>query len=134
MSAEHRGQVLTLLAESFSIREPMAAALHAQPDDLLPFANALLYRCESEPFSYVAIERDSERIVGFSLSHDYVGPVLKFDAANGILQEPKPLFGLLADLRRLYLTSSRPRQGQVLEIAVYRRRRRYRRLCSRTRT
>ena len=65
MSGEHRSQVLALLAESFSIREPMAAALHAQPDDLMPFANALLAHCESEPFSYVAIERP-RRVTGLS--------------------------------------------------------------------
>jgi hypothetical protein len=101
IASEHHAQLLPLLVEAFSIREPMAAALHAEPDDLLPFARALLARCEPEPFSYVAIARGSARIVGFCLCHDYAGPDLAFHPA---LESPRvvPLFDLLAGLHGRY--------------------------------
>jgi aromatic-L-amino-acid decarboxylase len=117
MSGEHRDAVLELLAESFSLREPMAAALGAQPDDMRAFAEGLVARCESEPFCYAAIERHSGRVAGFSLSHDYIGPELAFHAPT---DSPKmtPVFDLLADLHRRYAASKHPRQGEVLEIAA----------------
>ena len=114
MSSQHRNEVLALLVESFSMREPMAAALRAEPGDLLPFARALLARCESEPFCYVAVARDSGRLVGFCLGHDYAGAGLAFDPAR---ESPKltPLFDLLAGLHRRYVASVQPREGEVLE-------------------
>jgi len=116
-SDQHRDELLELLAESFSIREPMAAALQAQPADLLPFARALLTRCASEPFSYVAIERHGGRVMGFCLGHDFAGPGLAFDARR---DSPKltPLFDLLARLHRTYEEAVQPRKGRVLEIAA----------------
>jgi aromatic-L-amino-acid decarboxylase len=117
VSDGHYDELLELLAESFSIREPMAAALQAQPADLLPFARALLNRCKSEPFSYVAIERDSGRVMGFCLGHDFAGPGVAFDARR---DSPKltPLFDLLACLHRNYDEAVEPREGQVFEIAA----------------
>ncbi len=116
-SDRHSNDLLELLVESFSLREPMAAALRAQPTDLLPFARALLTRCESDPFSYVAIERHSGRVVGFCLANDFAGPGLNFDAR---WDSPKvtPLFDLLAGLHRQYNKSARPSEGQVLELAA----------------
>jgi acyl carrier protein len=117
VSGRHYNELLQLLIESFSLREPMAAALHAQPADLLPFARALLTRCESEPFSYVAIKPDSGRVVGFCLGHDFAGPALAFDTRT---DSPKltPLFDLLARLHRNYSESVQPREGRVFEIAA----------------
>ncbi len=117
VSSAHYYELFHLLAESFSVREPMAAALQAQPDDLMPFARALLARCESEPFSFVATEPTSGRVVGFCLAHDFAGPGLTFDARQ---DSPKltPLFDLLAGLNQKYRECAQPREGQVLEIAA----------------
>jgi aromatic-L-amino-acid decarboxylase len=116
-SDQHYKDMLDLLVESFSLREPMAAALQAKPSDLLPFAKALIARCEAEPFSYVAIERNSGRVVGFCLAHDFAGPGLNFDARR---DSPKvtPLFDLLACLQSQYKSSKQLAHGQVLEIAA----------------
>ncbi|MFN7934610.1 MAG: amino acid adenylation domain-containing protein [Bryobacteraceae bacterium] len=117
VTQRHHDPLLALLIESFSLREPMAAALGAEPRDLLPFARALLQRCQSEPFSYVAVERASQRVVGFCLAHDFAGPALRFDARR---DSPKltPLFDLLAGLHTQYTQAVLPRPGQVLELAA----------------
>jgi aromatic-L-amino-acid decarboxylase len=117
LTTRHSGELLELLVESFSRREPMAAALNAEANDLLPFAQALIRRCESEPFSYIALDSDTTRVVGFCLAHDFAGPALQFDARR---DSPKvtPLFDLLAGLHRHYCATAQPCAGQVLEIAA----------------
>lgn len=106
-----------LLVEAFSLREPMAVALGAEPSDLAPFAQALLARCTSEPMSFVAVEKSTGRVVGFCLGHDHAGAALAFDAKR---ESPRvaPLFALLGELQDRYVAEGRPNAGQVFEIAA----------------
>lgn len=113
----HHEAVFALLVESFSGREPMAAALRARPDDLVPFARALMARCATEPFSYVALARGTKRVVGFCFAHDFAGPSLAFEPAR---ESPAvvPLFALLGRLHARYVAHASPRPGEVLELAA----------------
>ena len=115
LSGEHRDAVLALLVESFSLREPMAAALRA--DGSLAIRARVDGALRANPFSYVAVAPDSGRVLGFCFGHDFVGPALAFDPVR---ESPRvvPLFDLLGRLHARYVAEARPRPGEVLEISA----------------
>jgi hypothetical protein len=74
-------------------------------------------RCAAEPFSYVALARATNRVIGFCFAHDFAGPSLAFDATQDS-PATVPLFALLGRVHARYIAHASPGAGEVLEIAA----------------
>jgi amino acid adenylation domain-containing protein len=109
-------QLAHFVAETFARREPLSVATKLSAEDLLPFVEQVLSRCEGENISFIALERETGVLAGFCLAHDLLrAPKLNSALPASLL----PTLRLLGDLGQAYTTlRGEGMAGEVAELAM----------------